>query len=297
MTYSQRLSLVEKNDELPFTQQAKLLSVSRSSFYYKPDVSDKQLEIMHEIDKIYTEFPCYGARRIAKALQRKWYQVWRKLAVKYMQLMWFKAQYPKPNTSKWNPEHKIYPYLLRWYEVSEANEVWSTDITYIRMPHWWVYLVAVIDWYSRKILSWRLSPTLELDFCIDCLKEALSYWKPKIFNTDQWSQFTSNQFVWVLLDQWVQVSMDGKWRAIDNIYIERFWRTLKQEEVYVNEYDTPIEAQVSIWLWIKKYNSRRLHQSLDYDTPNEKHEESLKKKETSQLSSIITNTYWEMSLS
>ena len=283
MSYSQRLGLVEKNDELPFTQQANLLSVSRSSFYYKPDVSDKQLEIMHMIDEIYTEFPCYGSRRIAKALQREWHLVWRKLAKKYMQIMWIKAQHPKPNTSKWNPEHKIYPYLLRWYEVNKANEVRSTDITYIRMPHWWVYLIAVIDWYSRKILSWRLSPTLELDFCIDCLQEALKHWAPKIFNTDQWSQFTSNQFVWILLDQWIQVSMDGRWRAIDNIYIERFWRTLKQEEVYVNEYDTPLEAQVSIWLWIEKYNSRRLHQSLDYHTPNEIHEESVRKQKISHL--------------
>jgi len=283
MTYSQRLKLIEQSDELPYTQQAKLLSVSRSSIYYKADVSDKQLKIMHTLDEIYTEFPCYGSRRMGKALQRKWYKVWRKLAKKYMQLMGFKAQYPKPNTSKWNPDHKIYPYLLRGYEITEANEVWSTDITYIRMPHWWVYLIAVIDWYSRKILSWRLSPTLELDFCIDCLKDALKQWTPKIFNTDQWSQFTSNQFVWILLDQWIQVSMDGRWRATDNIYIERFWRTLKQEEVYVNEYDTPLEAQVSIWLWIKKYNSRRLHQSLDYHTPNEVHEESLKEQKISHL--------------
>lgn len=283
MTYSERLNLVEWADEFSYVLQARLLSLSRSSLYYKKEVSEGQLEIMHQIDQIYTEFPSYGSRRISKALQKEWCNVWRKFARKYMKLMWIKAQYPKPNTSKWNSEHKIYPYLLRWYKPSKANEVWSTDITYIRMPHWWVYLVAVIDWYSRKIISRRISPTLELDFCIDCLQDALKQWTPKIFNTDQGSQFTSNQFVWVLLDKWIQVSMDWVWRAIDNIFIERFWRTLKQEEVYVNEYDTPLEAQISIWLWIEKYNSRRLHQSLDYHTPNEIHEESLKKQKKSNL--------------
>ena len=280
MSYSQRLSLTESNHKLAYVHQARLLSISRSSLYYEEEISDEQLEIMHEIDEIYTEFPSYGKRRIAKELQRRWYKVWRKLARKYMRMMWISAQYPKPNTSKSNPEHKVYPYLLRWYTPTRANEVRSIDITYIRMPQWRVYLVAIIDWYSRKIISRRLSPTLELDFCIDCLKDALKQWTPKIFNTDQWSQFTSNQFVWILLDQWIQVSMDGRWRAIDNIYIERFWRTLKQEEVYVNEYDTPLEAQVSIWKWITKYNSRRLHQSLDYHTPNEIHEESLRKQKS-----------------
>lgn len=231
---------------------------------------------MSEIDEIYTEHPYYWTRRISAELKRRGYEVWRKYARKLMELMWLCAQYPKPNTSKPNIANKTYPYLLRKYEVTHANEVWSTDITYIRMPKGRVYLVAVIDWYSRKIIAWRLSPTLEVWFCLECLKEALHKGTPKIFNTDQWSQFTSNEYTGVLLDQWVQISMDGKWRAIDNIYIERFRRSLKQEEVYVSEYDTPIEAQLWIKWYIEKYNWSRIHQSLGYSTPNEAHEHSLK---------------------
>lgn len=225
---------------------------------------------MNMIDEIYTEHPYYGSRRMSKALQRSGYKVGRKSAGSLMRLMALAAQYPKPNTSKAHPKHKVYPYLLRGHKVTRVNEVRSIDITYIRMPKWWVYLVAIIDWYSRKILSWRLSPTMDLEFCTATLKEAIeTYSCPEIFNSDQGSQFTSNEFTGILLDHDIQISMDGKWRAIDNIYIERFWRSLKQEEVYPSEYDSPLEAQLGIKSYINKYNSTRIHMSLDYATPNE----------------------------
>ena len=230
---------------------------------------------MNKIDEIYLDFPCYWSRRMSVALENEGCVAWRKKTRSLMRLMWLEAQYPRPNTSKANLEHKKFPYLLRWYTPSRANEVWSTDITYIRMERWRVYLIAVIDRYSRKIISWNLSVTLEIWPCIDCLKDALKQWTPKIFNTDQWSQFTSNEFTWILLDTWVQVSMDWKWRAIDNIYIERFWRSLKQEEVYRTEYKTPIEAQVEIWKYIDKYNTRRIHSSIWNSFPSTVHEESL----------------------
>lgn len=277
-TYSFRLSLLSPNKSLSITRQSELLSISKSSLYYEEEVTEYTLEIMHKIDKIYTEHHYYWTRRISKTLQQSWYNVWRKKARTLMRKMWLEAQYPKPNTSKSNPDHKIYPYLLRGYKFTEANEIRSIDITYIRMPKWWLYLVAVIDWYSRKILSRRLSPTLELDFCVDCLKEAINkYGTPKIFNTDQWSQFTSNEFTWVLLDKWMQISMDWRGRATDNIYIERFRRSLKQEEVYISEYNTPIEAQTWIRAYINKYNSSRIHQSIGYNTPNEHYQKSIEK--------------------
>lgn len=225
---------------------------------------------MHKIDEIYTEHPYYGSRRISAALKNLGYAVWRKKARKHMNTMWIQARYPRPHTSKGNKEYKTYPYLLRWHKVTQSNEVWSTDITYIRMPKWWVYLAAIIDWFSRKILAWRLSPTMEVWFCIECLKDALSHhWTPEIFNTDQWSQFTSNEFVWVLLDHDIQVSMDGKWRATDNAPIERFWRSVKQEEVYRQDYKTPMDVQLSLKSYILKYNSSRLHSAIGYKTPDE----------------------------
>ena len=275
LTYSKRLSLVTKDEWLSINKQSELLSISRSSVYYEKEWSQEDQEIMNNIDEIYTEFPCYGSRRMSKALLVLWYNVWRKKTRSLMQKMSLCAQYPGPNTSKANLQHKKYPYLLRWYKPSRANEVRSTDITYIRMARWWVYLIAIIDWYSRKIISRRLSTTLEVWPCVDCLKDALKQWTPAIFNTDQWSQFTSNEFVWVLLDKSIHVSMDGRGRATDNIYIERFWRSLKQEEVYKSEYDSPIEAQIAIGAYITKYNTRRLHSSLWYKYPSDVHEKSI----------------------
>jgi len=255
--------------------QSKLLRISRSSNYYKRKVSDNELITMNKIDEIYTEFPYYWSRRMSVALKNRWLAVWRKKASSLLKLMWLKTQYPGPNTSKANLQHKKYPYLLRWYNVSRANEVWSTDITYIRMEKGRVYLIAVIDWYSRKIISWRLSMTLEIWSCVDCLKDALKQGTPKIFNTDQWSQFTSNEFTWVLLDAGIQISMDGKWRATDNIYIERFWRSLKQEEIYRSEYNSPAEAQIEIWKYIDIYNTRRIHSAIWNNYPSVVHEQSL----------------------
>lgn len=240
---------------------------------------------MNAIDEIYTEFPCYWSRRMSVALEKEWFTAWRKKARSLMRLMGLEAQYPWPNTTKANLNHKKYPYLLRGYTPSAANEVWSTDITYIRMAKWWVYLVAIIDRYSRKIISWKLSVTLEIGPCIDCLKEALKHWTPKIFNTDQWSQFTSREFTWILIDKWIQVSMDWKWRATDNIYIERFWRSLKQEEVYRAEYNSPLEAQIEIERYIDIYNTRRIHSAIWNDYPSSVHERSLQ--QTRSINSTI----------
>jgi len=276
LDYSERLSLVCEDDNVNKSQQARLLSLSRSSLYYEPQISDEQLHIMHKIDEIYTEHPYYWSRRMSFALKLEWYNVGRKYTRSLMAFMGLIAWYPKPNTSQANKQHKVYPYLLRNYKITKANEVRSIDITYIRMPKWWMYLVAIIDRYSRKILSWRLSPTLEWGFCIDCLKEALNqYGNPTIFNSDQGIQFTSNEFTGILFDKGIQISMDGRWRAIDNIYIERFWRSLKQEEVYRSEYQTPMDVQLSLKVYINKYNSSRLHQSLGYTTPNQYYQQSI----------------------
>lgn len=268
--------LLDPEDGPSIPRQATMLSVSRSSLYYQPSVSQQQLDIMHRIDEIYTLHPYYGSRRISILLQQEWVCVGRKKVRSFMQRMGLVAQYPPPNTSASHPGHTIYPYLLRGYAITKANDVRCADITYIRMPRGRVYLIAIMDVYSRKILSWRLSPSLELDFCTDCLREALRmYGSPKIFNTDQWSQFTSHEFTGILLDASVQISMDGKWRALDNIYIERFRRTLKQEEVYPNTYETPLEAYLSLKAYISLYNSTRLHSALRYSTPDQFYTNSL----------------------
>ncbi len=195
-----------------------------------------------------------------------------------MKILWIQALYPHKNTSIPNKAHKKYPYLLKDREITHSNQVWSTDITYIRMKRWFIYLIAIIDWYSRRILSWRVSNTLDVNFCIEALNEAIeNYWTPEIFNTDQWSQFTSHVFTSILEKNNISISMDGKWRYADNIFIERLWRTIKQEEVYLREYNSPIEAMISLKKYMIFYNSQRPHQSLGYKTPKEVYEESLRK--------------------
>ena len=195
-----------------------------------------------------------------------------------MKILWIQALYPHKNTSIPNKAHKKYPYLLKDREITHSNQVWSTDITYIRMKRWFIYLIAIIDWYSRRILSWRVSNTLDVNFCTEALNEAIeNYWTPEIFNTDQWSQFTSNAFTSILEKNNISISMDGKGRYADNIFIERLWRTIKQEEVYLREYNSPIEAMISLKKYMIFYNSQRPHQSLGYKTPKEVYEESLRK--------------------
>jgi len=256
------------NKELPISRQILLLNISRSFLYYKNVSSETSEQIMEEIDKIYTLCPFYWARRIRKELELKGYtKVTRHEVSKLMKIMWIEAIYPKKKTSIPNKEHKIYPYLLRDIKITSVNQIRSTDITYIKLAKWWIYLIAVIDWYSRKIISWKLSNTMDVWFCTECLKEALEISKPEIFNTDQWSQFTSEKFTSILETNWIQISMDWVWRCLDNIYIERFWRSLKYEDIYIKKYENMFEAQNWIREYIEFYNKTRIHQSLDYSYP------------------------------
>jgi putative transposase len=247
-----------------------MLSVNRSSLYYKAvDTSEIDLSLMKLLDRQYLSTPFYGSRKMAAWLKSQGHTVNRKKASRLMHLMGLKAIYRKPRTSKPKPGNKIYPYLLKGLKVTRPNQVWAADITYIPMQKGFLYLVVIIDWYSRYILSWRLSNTLESDFCIEALKEALQKGCPEIFNTDQGSQFTANEFTALLGSRGIKVSMDGSGRYTDNLFIERFWRTLKYEEVYLKAYQDTREAKREIGAYITFYNTERPHQSLGYKTPAE----------------------------
>lgn len=261
--------MIEKHENLSIARQCKLLCTSRSSYYYDPWYSENDLEIMACIDQIYCEFNCYGSRRISAELKKLWHDVWRKKARKYMSIMGITAIYPKPRTSISNKQHEKYPYLLKGVEINRANQVWSTDITYIKIPWWFVYLMAVIDWYSRYIIAWDIWTSMDSNFCNWVLEKALLQWTPEIFNSDQWSQFTSPTFTNMLKAAWVSISMDGVWRCYDNIRIERLRRTIKYEDIHINEYQTPREVYQWLSLYLHKYNNRRLHSSLNYSTPAE----------------------------
>ena len=262
--------MVEQEECSPVSvrRQCELLNLSRSGFYYEPlPISAEDQTIMNQIDEIYLKYPFYGARRMSRELKGFGFYVGRKRTGSLMNLMGLEAVFPRKNTSKPNPHHLIYPYLLRGVEVSRTNQVWSMDITYIRLARGFVYLAAVIDWKSRYVLSWKLSNTLTSDFCIEALKEALSYGTPEIFNTDQGSQFTSAEFTQELKDRGIQISMDGRGRALDNIFVERLWRSVKYENVYLNCYETILETQAGLKEYFEFYNVKRRHQSLDYKTP------------------------------
>lgn len=264
--------MVEHNQPgLSIVQQCKLLEISRSSVYYEATgESELNLKLMRLIDEQFMETPYYGARQMARYLRRLGYGVNRKRVSRLMQKMGFSAIYQKPNTSKPHPEHRIYPYLLRGLDIAEPNQVWCADVSYIPMRKGFLYLVAIMDWYSRKVLSWRLSNSLDTEFCVAALQEALAqYGKPAIFNTDQGSQFTSLEFTQVLKDADVRISMDGKGRWMDNVMIERLWRSLKYECVYLNAFETGSEAKRGIEKWIRLYNEERPHSSLDDKTPHE----------------------------
>jgi putative transposase len=242
-----------------------LLTITRSSLYYRPvAVSRVELDLRLKIDELYTEHPYYGSRRIAIILN-----VNRKTVQRLMREMGIQAIYPGPNLSRRNHKQSIYPYLLNNITASYPNHVWGIDITYIRLRHSWMYLVAIIDLYSRYIISWELSQTLEIDFVLTALKRALSQGKPDIMNSDQGSHFTSPQYIELLKEANVRISMDGKNRAIDNIFIERFWRSLKYEDIYIKDYQAPREARIGITEYIRYYNYERPHQSLDYRIPSE----------------------------
>lgn len=225
--------------------------------------------IMELIDKIYTKAPFYGSRRMVHELKRQGYEINRKRVIRLMQKMYLRAIYPKINLSKKNQSHKIYPYLLKDLEILRPNQVWSTDITFIPVKGGFFYLIAIIDWFSRYVLSWRLSNTMDVYFCLEALQEALKINRPEIFNTDQGSQFTSKDFIEILENNAIKISMDGKGRYLDNIFIERLWRTIKYEEVYLKKYESGIEAKNGLELYMPFYNKERLHQSLNYKTPYE----------------------------
>jgi putative transposase len=258
------------HSEISIRRQCQLLGVNRSALYYHSlGESDESLLLMRLIDEEYTRRPFYGSRRMKEWLCGLGYPVGRNRVKRLMQVMGIEAVFPKPKLSQPGEAHKVYPYLLKGVEVTRANQVWSTDITYIRMAEGFVYLVAVMDWYSRYVLSWAVSVTMELDFCIEALKRALRWGPPEIFNSDQGSQFTSRAFTGELEAQGITISMDGRGRCFDNIFIERLWRSLKYEEVYLRDYPRVPEARAGIGNWIQFYNHERPHQSLGYRTPVE----------------------------
>ena len=253
--------------DLSLRKQSALLDLNRSSFYYKPKVSDLDLKLMNQIDMIFMDYPFYGSRRMTATLNDEGFSINRKRIQKLMRIMGIEAIYPKPKTTTYDKEHKIYPYLLRNIDITKPNQVWAGDITYIGMPKGFMYLMAIIDWYSRYILSWKLSNSLETFFCLEALEDALNITKPEIFNTDQGCQFTSESWTNSLTDNDIKISMDGKGRAIDNIIIERFFRSIKYEEVYINPADDVKTLKSGIKNYINFYNHKRLHQSLNYKTP------------------------------
>ena len=254
--------------EISMRRQCELLGMNRSGLYYQPvGESEENLRLMRLLDEQYTRTPFYGSRRMVEWLGTRGFEVNRKRVSRLMELIGIEAVYPKPRLSQPGEGHKIYPYLLRGVGVERVNQVWSTDITYIRMAQGFVYLVAVMDWFSRYVLSWRLSLTMELDFCVEALKCALRRGRPEIFNSDQGSQFTSEKFTGELEVRKIAVSMDGRGRCMDNIFIERLWRSLKYEEVYLKDYQSVSEARAGIQKYFRFYNQERPHQSLEYRTP------------------------------
>ena len=259
-----------KHPSLSVVCQCKLLGISRSGLYYKAaEISQEDLALMKLIDRQFLATPFYGARRMAVWLKNQGYRVNRKHVRRLMQVMGLKAVYRRPRTSKPAPCHKVYPYLLSGMEITRPNQVWAADITYIPMARGFLYLVVIMDWYSRYVLSWRLSNTLDAGFCVDALEEALRKGRPDIFNTDQGAQFTSEAFTGLLEQHGIKISMDGKGRYSDNLFIERLWRTVKYEEVYLKAYRVGRDARVAIGDYFRFYNTERPHQSLGYRTPAE----------------------------
>jgi len=263
--------MIDRTHDLPVARQANVLSISRGSVYYKPKpVSVADLALMRRIDELHLERPFAGARMLRDFLNREGFPVGRRHVGTLMKRMGIEALYRRPNTSKPALGHKIYPYLLRGLKVERPNQVWATDITYIPMARGFVYLVAVVDWFSRRVFSHRVSITMEADFCVEALEEALAkHDKPEIFNTDQGSQFTSEAFTGVLSANKIAISMDGKGAWRDNVFVERIWKSVKYEEIYLHAYDNVSVARASIGRYLNFYNGGRPHSSLDRRTPDE----------------------------
>jgi putative transposase len=269
--------MIDRDHELPVSKQCAALGISRGSIYYEPAaVSASDLALMHRLDEMHLEHPHAGSRMLRDLLAAEGSKIGRRHVRTLMERMGIEAIYRRPRTSIPAPGHKIFPYLLRGLTIDRANQVWASDITYIRMERGFVYLAAVMDWFARRILAWRLSITLGEDFCVDAVEEALRlHGRPKIFNTDQGSQFTSDAFTDVLIENDIDISMDGKGAWRDNVFIERFWRTLKYEEVYLKAYETVAEARSSIGRFLEFYNGRRPHSALDRRTPDQAYYDSL----------------------
>lgn len=267
-----RRAWIDNEDEVSVVQQCSLAGVSRATVYaqQKPRSVDKSERVLsHLIDEEYTRHPFYGSRKMVVFLKGKGHTVNRKRVQRFMRQMGLAGMAPGPNTSRPHPEHKIYPYLLRGVPVIRPNQVWSADITYIRLAHGFAYLVAIIDWYSRRVLGWRISNSMEAAFCVDCLEEALcTHGKPEVFNSDQGSQFTSEAFTGVLKREGITISMDGRGRAFDNIFVERLWRSVKHEDVYLKGYGSMGELTLGLAEYFAFYNGERPHQSLGQKTPN-----------------------------
>jgi putative transposase len=263
--------MIDGGGELSVKRQAELLDVSRASVYYRPrPVSARDLRLMRGIDELHLEAPFYGARKIAAQLNREGHEVGRRHVRTLMRQMGIEALYRKPRTSIPARGATIYPYLLENLLIEQPNQVWSTDLTYLPMAHGFMYLMAILDVASRKVLAWRLSNTLTVHFCVEALEEAMrKYGRPEIFNTDQGSQFTSEDWIAPLKAAGVAISMDGKGRWIDNVFIERLWRSVKYEEVYLRAYANGTEARASLQIYFRFYNERRLHENLNYATPDE----------------------------
>lgn len=261
--------MINKEDAMPVSKQCKILSLPRSTFYYEPvPVSAEDVELMRQIDEIHLEIPYYGCRKIRRELKTRGYDIGRDRVRSLMRKMGITAIYCKPRLSMPDTAHKIYPYLLKDVVIIRANHVWCADITYIPMPKGFCYLVAVMDWASRMVLAWKLSNTMDSAFCVEALEEALTkYGRPEIFNTDQGSQFTSEDFTNVLKNHDIKISMDSKGRWMDNIFIERLWRSVKYEDIYLKAYGTMQELKTGLKNYFERYNTRRYHQTLDNETP------------------------------
>ena len=262
--------MIDRAHDLPIGKQAEVLNISRSSVYYLPrPVSDADLALMRRLDRLHLEFPFAGSRMLRGLLAAEGSKIGRRHVKTLMRRMGIEALYRRPRTSKPEPGHKIYPYLLRGIEIARPNQVWAMDVTYIAMARGFVYLAVVLDWFSRRVLSWRVSITMEAAFCVETLEDALArHGKPEIFNTDQGSQFTGAAFTSVLIKNGIAISMDGKGAWRDNVFVERLWRSVKYEEVYLRAYDSVTEARRSIGRYLDFYNARRPHSGLDGATPD-----------------------------
>lgn len=269
--------MIQKAHQLPRTRRCELLGIARSSSYYQPQpVSEEDQMLMRLIDRIHLEKPYLGSRRIVDALTEHGHKTERKRIQRLMRLMGVQAIHPGPKTSKPHPRHKVYPYLLRNLDINCANRVWCSDVTYMPMASGFLYLTVIMDWYSRKVLSWRVSNSLDVSFCVDALEEAIyRYGTPDIFNTDQGSQYTSETFTKVLKNHCIDISMDGKGAWRDNVFVERLWRSVKYEEVYLNAYESASEARQSLTKYFRFYNEKRKHQTL-MATPDQVYYESIK---------------------